>query len=506
MKHSCLKEPQRMMKNRDSLHLYIILIIAIALSIFSLSIKFIDRLYNFFETYTRLPVTDFIINFVFVYLSGLILLLYRRWRKAVIKQRELENVIDSINPYVLIVADQEKNIIMCSSSLKRMYGYEANEVINQKTDLLYSNITSDLPEHKDVIHDMLRKEGFYIGLAEGEKKDGKTIPLEVITGYLHDNSGTVSLLRDITQRQQMEDALIIKDRAIDSSAIGIGIADLQGDITYANNAFFKMWGYDEKEVLGKHILEFYQNEDEVRPVIEELQDEGWRGEIKARRKDGSLFDASFSASLVKNKDGNPICMMVSVIDITDRKRYEESLIKTTEELKRLDQLKSDFISTASHELRTPLASIKNAVDLILSKKAGEITDTQEKFLSMAQRNVNRLSALINDLLDISRIESGKIQLNYTEVDIKNIIENVINTFRALANEKSISLKMNLAPDLPPIYADAFRLEQVLINLVNNAIKFTPDRGSIAVDVHQVDGVSDMSEDLKGFLELAVLDY
>jgi PAS domain S-box-containing protein len=506
MKHSCLKEPQRMMKNRDSLHLYIILIIAIALSIFSLSIKFIDRLYNFFETYTRLPVTDFIINFVFVYLSGLILLLYRRWRKAVIKQRELENVIDSINPYVLIVADQEKNIIMCSSSLKRIYGYEANEVINQKTDLLYSNITSDLPEHKDVIHDMLRKEGFYIGLAEGEKKDGKTIPLEVITGYLHGNSGTVLLLRDITQRQQMEDALIIKDRAIDSSAIGIGIADLQGYLTYANNAFFKMWGYDEKEVLGKHILEFCQIEDEVTQVMQELQDEVWMGEIKARRKDGSLFDASFSTSIVKNKDGNPICMMVSVIDITDRKRYEESLIKTTEELKRLDQLKSDFISTASHELRTPLASIKNAVDLILSKKAGEITDTQEKFLSMAQRNVNRLSALINDLLDISRIESGKIQLNYTEVDIKNIIENVINTFRALANEKSISLKMNLAPDLPPIYADAFRLEQVLINLVNNAIKFTPDRGSIAVDVHQVDGVSDMSEDLKGFLELAVLDY
>lgn len=98
-----------------------------------------------------------------------------------------------------------------------------------------------------------------------------------------------------------------------------------------------------------------------------------------------------------------------------------------------------------------------------------------------------------------------MQLNYTEVYIKDIIENVINTFRSLANEKSISLKMNITSDLPPIYADDSRIEQVLINLVNNAIKFTPARGTIAVDVHQVERVSDMSEGIEGFLEISVID-
>jgi|GEM_PF-1301094 len=488
-------------KNRNSLYLSIILIIAIALSIFSLSIEFIDSLYIFFEAYTNLPVTDFIINFVFLYLSGLVLLLYRCWRKAARKQEELENVIDSICPYVLIVADQCRNIIMCSSSLKRMYGYEANEVINRKTDLLYS----DNLEQEDSAIDALKREGFYVGYATGKRKDGKTIPLEVITGNLHGYGGTVSLLHDITMRKQLEDELIIKDRAIDSSASGIGIADSEGHLTYANQSFLKMLGYDEKEVLGNHILKFCQKEEEVTEVMEELSDEGWVGELRARRKDGSLIDISVSASIVKDKGDNPVSVMVSLLDISERKRYEKSLIKTTEELKRLDQIKSDFISTASHELRTPLASIKNAVDLILSRKTGEITDAQEKFLSMAQRNVNRLNALTNDLLDISRIEAGKIQLNYTEVDIKNIIENVIYTFRSLANEKSISLKTNIAPDLPPIYADAFRIEQVLINLVNNAIKFTPDRGTITVDAHQVDGASDMSERIEGFLETSVTD-
>ena len=615
-------------KNRDLLYLSIVLILAITLSIFSVSIRFMEKLYSFFEIYTSLSIVDFLINFDFLYLSGLILLLYRRWRKAAIKQEELENVINSITPYVLIVADQERNIIMCSSSLKRMYGYEVNEVINQKTDLLYSDMLSN-PEHNNEILDILGKEDFYAGLAEGKKKDGKTIPLEIITGNLRSRGGSVSLLKDITQRKQIEDELRIKDLAINSSINGIGIATLEGHMTYVNQSFLKMWGYDEKEVLGKHILEFCQKEKEVAEVIEALQDEGWVGEMKARRKDGSLFDVSVSASMVKDKDGNPICMMASfiditehkkseelienilesvdegliiidrdytimtankafaeqsilpiddiiggkcykishnsdkpcyekgedcpvkhvfetekyhesihqhcdskgavtyiqikaipfsvnksgkvssvletLIDITERKLYEESLIKTTKELKRLDQIKSDFISTASHELRTPLTSIKNAVDLILSRKTGEITDAQEKFLSMAQRNANRLSALINDLLDISRIESGRIQLNYTDVDIKNIIENVVNTFRSLANEKSISLKMNIAPDLPPIYGDASMIEQVLINLVNNAIKFTPARGTIAVDVHQVEGVSDMSEGIERFLETSVID-
>jgi PAS domain S-box-containing protein len=106
----------------------------------------------------------------------------------------------------------------------------------------------------------------------------------------------------IPGRKQAEETLRIKDWAIESSVNGIVISNLEGYLTYVNRSFLKMWGYDEKEVLGKHILEFCQNEDEDTQVMEELQDEGWIGEMKAKRKDGSLFDVSFSASVVKNKD------------------------------------------------------------------------------------------------------------------------------------------------------------------------------------------------------------
>lgn len=307
-----------------------------------------EKLYSFFETYTSLPVVDFLINFNFLYLSGLILVLYRRWRKAAIKQEELENVINSITPYVLIVVDQERNIIMCSSSLKRMYGYEVNEVINQKTDLLYSGMPSN-PEHNSEILDVLGKEGFYAGLAKGKKKDGKTIPLEIITGNLRGRGGTVSLLKDITERKVMEDELRIKDWAIESSVNGIGIADLEGYLTYANNAFFKMWGYDEKEVLGKHLLKFCQKDDEV---VEAIEDEGWIGEMKARRKDGSLFDVSFSASIVKDKNDNPICMMASFIDITETVQLREKLreMSINDELTGLYNRRG-FLDMAERELK-----------------------------------------------------------------------------------------------------------------------------------------------------------
>ncbi len=195
-------------------------------------------------------------------------------------------------------------------------------------------------------------------------------------------------------------------------------------------------------------------------------------------------------------------------EITGRKRAEdaeETLKKANEQLKKLDQMKSEFVSIASHELRTPLTSIKNSVDLMLSGKTGELTDGQEKFLSMAKRNINRLSDLINDLLDISRIEAGKMDLTFSEVDIRNPIENVIDTLKTLANDKAISFRIKSSHNLPEIYGDSFRIEQVLTNFVGNAIKFTHEKGSITINARQVNEAPDMPEGANEFVEISVAD-
>ncbi len=164
--------------------------------------------------------------------------------------------------------------------------------------------------------------------------------------------------------------------------------------------------------------------------------------------------------------------------------YEE--IKDTNiKLEKLERLKSEFISIVSHELRTPLTAIKNSLDIVLSGKAGDINQNMEKFVGMAKRNVTRLSAIINDLLDLSKIEAGKMEFRFEKANINIPIEFVKNTFENLAKEKNIELQLNLEKDLDHVYIDAQRIEQVLTNLVSNAIKFTPEDGKISISTSKI---------------------
>ena len=159
--------------------------------------------------------------------------------------------------------------------------------------------------------------------------------------------------------------------------------------------------------------------------------------------------------------------------------YQE-IKDTNVKLERLEKIKSDFISIVSHELRTPLTSIKNSVDIVLSGKAGELAPNVEKFLSMSKRNISRLSEIINDLLDISKIEAGKMDFNFEPLDINSVIEIVTSSLVNVAKEKDLVLTCHCAAGLPQINGDAKRLEQVLTNLVSNAIKFTPGGKTITI--------------------------
>jgi len=189
----------------------------------------------------------------------------------------------------------------------------------------------------------------------------------------------------------------------------------------------------------------------------------------------------------------------------ERQRMQAELIKASEELKKLDEMKSNFISIAAHELRTPMTSIKNAVDVILTKKTGDLTREQEQFLLMAQRNINRLNGLVGDLLNISKIESGKFELLLAKIDLKQLIESALITLRPLAEKKFLPLHLNYSVEVPALRADAGKIEQVLINLINNSIKFTPESGVITVDVHQMENVPDMPDGVLGYVEISVAD-
>jgi signal transduction histidine kinase len=165
------------------------------------------------------------------------------------------------------------------------------------------------------------------------------------------------------------------------------------------------------------------------------------------------------------------------------KDFADQLERTNVELRKIDSMKSEFVAVASHELRTPLAAIKNAVQLMLSGETGEVNENQKKFLSMAERNINRLTNILNDLLDLSRIESGKIELKFEDIQSKDVIELAVSSLRPHAEAKSIQIDVQIPESLPAIYGDQEKIEQILTNLIGNAIKFTPDGGKILITAH-----------------------
>lgn len=164
--------------------------------------------------------------------------------------------------------------------------------------------------------------------------------------------------------------------------------------------------------------------------------------------------------------------------------YEE-IKKTNTKLEKLERLKSEFISIVSHELRTPLTAIKNSLEICLSGKAGEVSTVMDKFLNMAKRNVTRLSGIINDLLDLSKVEAGKMDFKFEKSNINTPVEFMKNTFENVAKEKNIDLILEKEDDISDTYFDSQRIEQVMSNLISNAIKFTNEGGKIIVKTENI---------------------
>ena len=222
-----------------------------------------------------------------------------------------------------------------------------------------------------------------------------------------------------------------------------------------------------KDKFGEHDLNIFSNDNLMAPVNIKNK---FYGIIEVfRETDFAPDDTKCFTTLVKQVS----------LPLESAILYEE--IKDTNiKLEKLERLKSEFISIVSHELRTPLTSINSALDIILKGSAGEVNETAEKFLNLAKRNVKRLSAIIYDLLDLSKIEAGKMEFRFEKTNINLTIELVKNTLESLAKEQNILIETHLDNSLDMVYIDTQRMEQVLTNLISNAIKFTRENGKIEV--------------------------
>ncbi len=212
-------------------------------ALIGVAINFNHSVAVFFRPHADQPLVQFLVNFLVVWLVVLLLASYFRWRKAAIKNEELEDIVDSISPDVMIVVDPQRNILMTSASVLRMFGHDPDEVLGRKTELLYSDRRS-LPNDRHEIYDTLEREGFHIGLAKGIRKDGRTFPLEIISGILKVHGGSVMLLRDITERKHAEEMLLSREVQLRQSQKMEALGLLAGGVAHDfNNLLTSILGF-----------------------------------------------------------------------------------------------------------------------------------------------------------------------------------------------------------------------------------------------------------------------
>jgi PAS domain S-box-containing protein len=286
-----------------------------------------------------------------------------------------------------------------------------------------------------------------------------------------------------TRTAELE-AIYQEQRAIFESAT-VGILLIRNRvIARCNHALEEIFGYLPGELTGQSTRIWYEDEQTFAMVGREEEESiaasgtYHRSELQLRRKDNSLFWARKSAQRVSQAD--PAAGLVVIIeDMTSEREATETLRSAKERAEAADLLKSAFLATMSHELRTPLNSIIGFTGMLQQKLSGPINDEQARQLAIVRNSANHLLTLINDILDISKIESGQLTLSRERFNLLESILRVVQSVRPLAESKSLELIVEAGRDITTVFADKRRIEQILFNLLSNAVKFT-EHGSISV--------------------------
>ncbi len=307
--------------------------------------------------------------------------------------------------------------------------------------------------------------------------------------------GVVLVFRDVTKRNKERKMLVESGEKIrlllDSAAEAIYGIDINGNCTFCNSACLRLLGYKHpEELLGKNMhWQIHAKYADGTPFpiekcrISQAFKKGESIHVDDEvlwRADGSSFFAEYWSYPLRH-EGVVKGAVVSFLDITERKEFLRELERKNKELKKLDRLKSDFVSVVSHELRTPLSIIKEGISLVLDGITGVINPKQEKILSVSKDNIDRLARIIDNLLDISKIESGKIELKNKLNDINDLVRKVAATFASKIADRELKLELNLPDGKLNILMDEDRIYEVLTNLVGNALKFTK-KGFIIIEV------------------------
>jgi PAS domain S-box-containing protein len=385
-------------------------------------------------------------------------------------------------PDAIVIVNAAGIIQLVNAQTERLFGYARQELLGHPIELL-------IPERYRGHHPGHRA-GFFstptpraMGTGRellGLRKDGSEFPVEISLSPIETEDGTLvsSAIRDISDRVKAEERF---RGLLESAPDAMVIVDAEGRVLLVNAQTEKLFGYPREELVGKPVellmperyrgvhpghRRNYFSEPRVRGMGADL-------ELYGRRRDGSEFPIEISLSPLRTNSG--VVVSSAIRDITERKRLEHKMQEA-------NRLKSEFLANMSHELRTPLNAIIGFAELMHDGIVGPVSAEHKDYLGDILSSSKHLLQLINDILDLAKVESGKLEFYCEAVDLGRLVGEVRDILRGLASKKRLRIETQFDPDVDVALVDPARIKQVLYNYLSNAMKFTPDGGRISIRV------------------------
>ena len=411
-------------------------------------------------------------------------------------------MVERVRDYAVFTVDPAGRVMTWNDGAMLCNQYTPDEIIGCHISILYppEEIAAGMPERE--LEDAARK-----GSIESEgwriRKDGTRYWASVVVTALHDEAdrliGYSRVTRDLTAKRDAELQLRESEARFrllvhNVKDYAIFMLDPDGRVVTWNEGAERIKGYTAEEIIGRHFSVFYPQEAvdrkfpqyELKVAAEQgsFEHEGWRV-----RKDGSLFWASVVITALRNDAGVLMGFAKITRDLTERREAQERALadaRRMAEIESANRAKSEFLTMISHELRTPLNAIGGYADLLAMQVPGNINDRQKQFLERIKTSQQHLLAIVNDLLQISRIESGRLEYDLRAVSLAELFVDLEAMVLPQTRDKNIAFEMHPCETGPAVYTDAARTQQILLNLLSNAIKFTPAGGRIGLDCRTSD--------------------
>jgi PAS domain S-box-containing protein len=400
-------------------------------------------------------------------------------------------LVEGAQDYAIFTLDPQGYITTWNSGARHIKGYTAEEIIGKHVSCFYPPeiVEAGLPQREletAAAKGRFEDEGWRV------RKDGSKFWANVIITALKDESGklkgfskiTRDRTEDMRKESQIRDSEVRFRRLFETAKDGILILDsASGKITEANPYITELLGYSTDELIGRELWQIglFQDIEASQAAFQQLQEEGYirYHDLPLETKSGRKAEVEFISN-VYNVDHHAV-IQCNIRDITERRQLERAEAQA-EALADLHRRKDEFLAMLSHELRNPLAAITNAVQILDLQK--DEPPLQTKARTIIRRQAGNLVVLVNDLLEVSRILSGRIQLHQEDLDARGIVQQAVETTRSLIDQSKHELTVSLPPEPMWLHADALRLEEVIVNLLNNAAKYTPEGGHIWLRLQQ----------------------